>query len=90
MKISELNKLQLGSILYFNKDDLYKDFGFIRHGKEYTNIPTGNAISLQGCYSIRKVVKKSELEMGCVRTDAYSQELIKLMMKYDEQLQGIF
>ena len=39
---------------------------------------------------IRNVLKKSELEFGCVRHDAYSRELINLMMNYDKQLQGIF
>ena len=82
-------EITIGSIINFAT---YTCIVLKRHYTKFliACISTGNALSLQGCYSIRKVVKKSELEMGRVRTDAYSQELIKLMMKYDEQLKGIF
>ena len=82
-------EITVGSIVNF------ETYTFIVLKRHYTKflvacIPTGNVLSLKGCYSIRNVLKKSELEMGCVRQDAYSRELINFMMKYDEQLQGIF
>lgn len=56
-------EITVGSIVNF------ETYTFIVLKRHYTKflvacIPTGNVLSLKGCYSIRNVLKKSELEFG--------------------------
>lgn len=65
MKISELNKLQLGSILYFNNDS----YNYILVGYSNTTVYFASFVAI---------------------TERVKQILLIFIMKYDEQLQGIF
>lgn len=65
MKISELNKLQLGSILYFNNDS----YNYILVWYSNTTVYFASFVAI---------------------TERVKQILLIFIMKYDEQLQGIF
>ena len=65
MKISEPNKLQLGSILYFNNDS----YNYILVGYSNTTVYFASFVAI---------------------TERVKQILLIFIMKYDEQLQGIF
>ena len=65
MKISELNKLQLCSIVYFNNDS----YNYILVGYSNTTVYFASFVAI---------------------TERVKQILLIFIMKYDEQLQGIF
>ena len=65
MKISELNKLQLGSIVYFNNDS----YNYILVWYSNTTVYFASFVAI---------------------TERVKQILLIFIMKYDEQLQGIF
>ena len=66
MKISELNKLQLGSIVYFNNDS----YNYILVWYSNTTVYFASFVAI---------------------TERVLQQILLIfIMKYDEQLQGIF
>lgn len=87
--IYSLGDITIGSIVDFTS---YTCIVLKRHYTKFlvACIPNGNTVSLNGCFAIRKVVSKKELETGHLRSNAYSKDIIQLVMQYDDKLKEIF